>query len=320
MNISYSGQLDQNSQFVSLVQEIVKNNNELVKNNNEMMMKSNNKIVKEIVKGMKGIEGLVSEALDSDPYDKLSENSHTRKFTQADFASNFKAKQSHLRCMVSGKSNKLILVHLLPRSASNKFKETLAIGVSEIDCVRNFLILCEGFERAFDAKHISFIPAENPFSDNKYVLKIWTESVKNLQIYEGSTETIGDYEDAPLVLKVGGLDHNPFRRIISYQAFRAFKTWYQILRLKHLPVNCDVSEYQGSYRLSRKSFEDQLARDFAQDLQYDDDKDEGGADVEFDEANDEIDENFDAEVMAAAYGKESGGVGSEVEGAHEKCG
>ena len=93
--------------------------------------------------------------------------------TKAAFATHFKVSLTDIRCMVSGLQpasiDHLILAHILPRSADIKTKESLAID--DIDCIRNFLILCTGFERAFDSKSIiSFIPADNPFANNMYKL------------------------------------------------------------------------------------------------------------------------------------------------------
>ena len=275
-----AGQSDQNSQVVALLQEIVKDNKEM----------------KELLK----------DVLDTDPYDKISDNSHMRKFTKSDFAGHFKVQPSALRCMVSGLqplSNYLILSHLLPRSTTNKVKETLAIGISDVDSVRNFLILCKGFEQAYDSKNISFIPADNPFSNNRYMLKIWTNTVRKEKIYEGSNQTIEDFENCPLNLKVGDADHNPFKRIISYQAYRAFLKWHKCHGLTELPVDCDVSEYEGSYRSTRKAFLDQFALDCAADG-IDDDADGVDGDGDVDEYHSEVDGVDDLNAIGELDGKE----------------
>ena len=153
--------------------------------------------------------------LDTDPYDRISEKSTTRKMTKAAFATHFKVSLTDIRCMVSGlqpaSNDHLILAHILPRSADIKTKESLAID--DIDCIRNFLILCTGFQRAFDSKSISFIPADNPFANNMYKLKIWTATVRNATVFEGSTQTIGEYENQPLNLQVGTSVQNPYKRL-----------------------------------------------------------------------------------------------------------
>ena len=276
---------DQNALIVALLQEIVKDNKEIVTDNKEIV-KDNKEIVKdnkeiannnkEIVKDNKEMKELLKDVLDTDPYDKISENSHARNFTIGDFAAHFNVQQSALRCMVSGLQpplGNLILSPLLPRSTDNKVKETLAMGLSDVESVRNFLILCEGFEQAFESKNISFIPTDQPFSNNRYKLKIWTKAVRKEKIYDGSTQTIEDYENYPLILKVGDADHNPFKRIISYQAYRAFLKWDKCRGLAELPNDCDVSEYVGSYRSTRKAFVDQFALDCAADgIDSDDDE------------------------------------------------
>ena len=269
-----AGQSDQNSQVVALLLEIVKDNKEM----------------KELLK----------DVLDTDPYDKISDNNHMRNFSKSDFAGHFKVQPSALRCMVSGlqpPSNYLILSHLLPSSATNKVKETLAIGISDVDSVRNFLILCKGFEQAYDSKNISFVRAENPFSNNRYMLKIWTNTVRKEKIYEGSNQTIEDFENYPLNLKVGDADHNPFKRIISYQAHRAFLKWHKCHGLTELPVDC-----LGSYRSTRKAFVDQFAIDCAADGI--DDTDRVDSDVDVDEYHSEVDGVDDLNAIGELDGKE----------------
>ena len=120
---------------------MVKDNKEMVKNNKE--------ILQEMVKDNKEMKSLLSNVLDTDCYDKISETSSSRNFTKADFAQNLNVATETLQCMVSElkpPSNQLlILAHILPRSADFRTKELLAIG--DVDCPRNFLILCKGIGR-----------------------------------------------------------------------------------------------------------------------------------------------------------------------------
>mmetsp|Transcript_33048 Transcript_33048/g.45311 ORF Transcript_33048/g.45311 Transcript_33048/m.45311 type:complete len:135 (+) Transcript_33048:253-657(+) len=130
-------------------------------------MKSN-KYTKEIINDIR-------EFLDDDPYDKILDNNR-KKFTKEDFAEHFNVQSSALCCMISGLNPEgdylCLLSRLLPRKASYKVKESLQIGSSDIESIRNFLILCEGFRNAFNAKYISFIPTDEPFSNYRYKLKI----------------------------------------------------------------------------------------------------------------------------------------------------
>ena len=231
-----------------ILQEMVKDNKEMVKDNKEM-------------------KSLLSNVLDTDCYDKISETSSSRNFTKADFAQHLNVPTETLQCMVSElkpPSNQLlILAHILPRSADFKTKELLAIG--DVDCPRNFLILCKGIERAYDSKAISFVPADNPFEPNRYILKIWSSAVKNQRIYEGAAQTIGHYEGFPLNLRVGNAAHNPYKRLLSYQAYRAFVKWQSFYKLPvaEFPLDCDISEYVGNYKETRANYVENLARAIA---------------------------------------------------------
>jgi hypothetical protein len=111
------------------------------------------------------------------------------------------------------------------------------------------------------SRYISFVPADNPFSDNKYKVHIWCDAIKSKPIFEGATQTIGSYDAIPLNLNVGSAPHDPFKRAMSYQAFRAFNKWSKEFGLRDLPVDSDTSLYEGSYKRIRAMLAQQLAKD-----------------------------------------------------------
>jgi len=122
----------------------------------------------------------------------------------------------------------------------------------------------DSLQRDWASKAISFVPADNPF-DNSYILKIWSNAVKNQLIYEGAAQTIGHYEGFPLNLRVGNAAHNPYKRLLSFQAYRAFVKWQSFYKLPvaEFPLDCDISEYVGNYKETRANYVENLARAIA---------------------------------------------------------
>lgn len=101
-------------------------------------------------------------------------------------------------------------------------------------------------------------------------MHIWVDAVRGEPIFEGATQTIGEFDGAPLDLTVGPGTHNPFKRAMSYQAFRAFKKWGNGYGLTELPEDSDISVYRGAYRINRAKYAKQLAKDSAFDAEDDD--------------------------------------------------
>jgi len=224
-------------------------------------------------------EGLkkLAEGVIKDPYDQISESSKAKKLVKEDFTKMYGVQSADLQCMVTGVSqnnitpsggptpkNPVTLTHLLPRCADGIVRMSLGYDIDDIESMRNSILLCKGIEQAFDQKHISFVPMDNPFQQYKYKLHIWCETARSKPIYEGANETIAVFENHPLNLNVGSSEHNPFNRALSYQAFCAFTT-YGIRSGMDFPVNSDVSVYQGSYQQERARYEKQLLADLRKD-------------------------------------------------------
>lgn len=241
---------------------------EMVKGNRQMT-----KTIKRVSKTLELVQDVLEEVADKDCYDRISGSSKPRKKTKDDYTAKYNVAVSDLQCMITGISqnsivtspalskNPVTLAHLLPRNANVKDQSRLGYDAGDIENIRNTIILCKGFEEAFDSKCISFIPADNPFSNNKYKLHFWCDASKSKPIFEGATQTIGDYDGFPLNLNVGSASHDPFKRAMSYQAFRAFKMWSKELGLRELPVDSDISLYEGSYKQIRAKLAQQLAKD-----------------------------------------------------------
>jgi hypothetical protein len=244
------------------------------------------KVLKRQEKIMSAVLKVLEEFGDKDCYDRCSEASKPRELAKADYEKTYAVPVSDLKCMITGISqasliaaaptsptpkNPVTLSHLLARNAEAKERLSLGYKKGDIENIRNTILLCKGIEEAYDHKFVSFVPTDKPFSNDRYKLHIWVDSIKTEPIYEGAVETIGAFEGATLNLVVGQSRHNPFKRTLSYQAFRAFKMWSKEFGLTELPEDSDTSLYQGSYKPKRASYAQQLANDAAADAEEEED-------------------------------------------------
>jgi hypothetical protein len=234
------------------------------------------KTMKRVCKTLELVKDVLEEVADKDCYDRIPRPSKPKMITKESYTAKYSVAVPDLQCMITGISHNSILVagsaspespvrlaHLLPRNADMIYQNRLRYNYGDIDDIRNTILLCKGFKEAFNSKCISFVPADNPFSINKYKLRVWWDGIKSKPIFEGATQTIGDYDGFPLNLKVGTIHHDPFKRAMSYQAFRAFKMWSRHHGLRELPVDSDISLYKGSYKGIRAMLAQQLAKDIA---------------------------------------------------------
>ena len=247
-------------------------------------MEKQEKTMEKEMKVLGGIGEVLEEIGDIDCYDRISESSKARELTRSDYQVAYQVQVADLKCMITGISqsaliaasstssmpkNPVTLSHLLARNAQTKERVSLGYRNTDIENIRNSILLCKGIEEAFDHKYLSFVPTDKPFSDDRYKLHIWVDAIKNEPIYEGADLTIGSFDGAPLDLTVGSFVHNPFKRALSYQAFRAFKTWGKICGL-----DSDTSVYQGDYKQKRITYARQLAKDVAEDADDDEEQDD----------------------------------------------
>jgi hypothetical protein len=241
-----------------------------------------------VKKTLEGIGEVLEEIGDKDCYDRISD-SKPRELTKSDYVQVFGVPKPDLKCMISGLSqstliaaapaspkskNPVTCAHLVAHKVEAKERLSLGLGKADIENIRNSILLCKGIEQAFDHKFLSFVPTDKPFSSNRYKLHIWVDAIKTEPIYEGAALTIGSFDGAALNLTVGSALHNPFKRALSYQAYRAFKMWGKGFGLTELPEDSDTSVYQGAYKQKRAAYAQQLAKDAAEDAEYDDEQDE----------------------------------------------
>lgn len=233
-------------------------------------MKTLHNLNKTLAKFQKVLEDI----FDNDGYDHISSSSQPQELRKSAYATKYGVLEPELQCMVTGKlqnstassTDVVILAHLIPRCSTVEEQNRLGFDHSNIEDIRNSILLCSGLKDAFDRKCISFVPSNVPFSPNRYKLHIWYDKTRLKPIYEGATETIGDFDGYPLILNVGTHEHEPFNRAMSYQAFRAFKKWAKVHNLPKLHEGYDTSNYEGSYNSIRAKYADQLAKDMAEEF------------------------------------------------------
>ena len=211
-----------------------------------------------------------------DPYNDMTATSIGKSNNlRSMFLNHYELNAETAQCMITktfastasrGGQSSVILAHLLPRSTKMCVLDVLGMHTSNIDTIRNSLLLCKGIEEAFDRKQVSFVPVDDPFVDGQFKMMIWEDKFKTTPIYEGSLQTLGEFENAPLDLVVNGTKHEVFRRVLSYQAYMACRHWFQYGNRKGLAVDCDTSEYSGSYQNSRRDFADRFRKALEREL------------------------------------------------------
>lgn len=107
--------------------------------------------------------------------------------------------------------NQVKAAHLIPRATKKDTLARLDLNVTDVNSVRNGLLLLSTIEEAFDDLRLSFIP--NPLG--QFALKIWDPAIRTTLSKLGKQE--GD------VLNVASQDgQGPFKRVLSYHAYLAY--------------------------------------------------------------------------------------------------
>ena len=128
-------------------------------------------------------------------------------------------------CMVTGirgDGKQVIAGHIIPCKTKLHKLEALELTEHDLNDVRNGCFWVKGIEDCWENMDISFVQT-NPLED-KLRLKIWTDSCRDVKLFEGSTNTVGDYEGYELSLG----SHTVFKRGLSCQAYFAYLHHYGI--------------------------------------------------------------------------------------------
>ena len=124
-------------------------------------------------------------------------------------------------CMLTQQTGTCTLAHILPFSSkrSSPVMNLLQLTPDQLDSSENLLLLADNIELAFDSLRVSFVPAIQEGMIERYVLKIWDDSVRDEPLFtHGHARTIGEFENCPLQLHE---DHRLFRRCLTFQSFWA---------------------------------------------------------------------------------------------------
>eukprot|EP01033_Poteriospumella_lacustris_P018070 gene18070-12961_t len=126
-------------------------------------------------------------------------------------------------CMITQLPGTCVLAHLLPVSTAAKSSAAMSMLHMTPDMLHdtaNVLLLADNIARAFHALQVSFVPALQEGLVDRYVLKIWDDSVRSVPVFSNSplTPTIGQFDGQPLHLHA---DHAIFRRCVAFQTLWA---------------------------------------------------------------------------------------------------
>ena len=186
---------------------------------------------------------LWTNTLKTEPIPDVDEEQKDRFLEHLGYALGRKRKRMEVTCMVSNVTSHLdsdvVMAHIAPKRSKIRIWGSIGMKQSDVQDIRNCLLLAKEIEKAFNELQLSFMKT-HPLHDRLY-LKIWDNSIRDTPIFDDATMTIGECEGARLKLGEIPTDlykHNPFRRALSYQAYLAY------LKYKHLhpeePIPCET--------------------------------------------------------------------------------
>jgi hypothetical protein len=112
---------------------------------------------------------------------------------------------------IEGNWKKVSTAHLLPSNTSDRILEGL--GVNSVDDIRNLIVLCNNIKQAFDNRKLCFLAVED--RPGCIRLKIWSGQAKRTPLFDGSKQTIGDFDGQLMRFEEGKL---PYTRVLSEHA------------------------------------------------------------------------------------------------------
>jgi hypothetical protein len=120
--------------------------------------------------------------------------------------------------------------HILPHRWKNdtaSMLKSIGFSVEDLESARNGIFLCEGFERGLDENKLCFVRREDFFYTDRIVLKVLnSKACKEIPIFQGSTESVDNYDGNELNLQCGRYEHKPFRTALYVHAVQAHRQIY----------------------------------------------------------------------------------------------
>lgn len=183
-------------------------------------------------------------------------------------------------CMLAGETvppDQIKLAHILPRSTKAHIFRKLGMESSDINDIRNLLLLSKNVEEAFDSMKISFVARVNSEFRKELIMHVWDNSVLEKPIYPGSTRNIGEFIDQPLNLQMNADQvHMPFKRCLSFQAFMCHWKWSKEGRTGLIePEDFDDSVYDNNANIKagREEFKQAFLSDMRDEVEEGDEDD-----------------------------------------------
>jgi hypothetical protein len=84
--------------------------------------------------------------------------------------------------------------------------------------MRNLILLCNNIEQAFDNQKLCFLAIDD--RPGCFRLKIWSEQTKRDPLFDGSKQTIGDFDRQLMRFEEGKL---PYTRVMSLHAQKSYE-------------------------------------------------------------------------------------------------
>ena len=175
------------------------------------------------------LEFVVSEA--TDPWEiihtEISNIAKTRSTSYRDQICDFYGISKTHYCMVLGKASHcdIVSAHIWPNHTGGHGLDTFGLTTTDLTNPRNFLRLHDKIEKAFDRKHLTFLPA-NDFNDGASdVVSLMVVILNPALLFEtlAYNEESIDMEslDGKIFHHNFPVDKTPFLRLLAVHALRA---------------------------------------------------------------------------------------------------
>jgi hypothetical protein len=116
---------------------------------------------------------------------------------------------------VKGDWKKVVTAQLLPSNTSDRILEEL--GVNSVDDMRNLIFLCYNIQQAFENRNLCFLAVDD--RPGCFRLKIWSGQAKRAPLFDGSKQTIGEFDGQLMCFEEGKL---PYTRVMSEHAQKSY--------------------------------------------------------------------------------------------------
>jgi hypothetical protein len=136
-------------------------------------------------------------------------------------------------CMVSGlygSGEKVVCGHIVPHRSDRDKSKALGLTDAEINSNKNLVFWARGIENAYEHLQLSFIRIVETVDGELrecFAMKIFDDSIRNLPLWDGCKNIIGEFEGCSLKLtsKFNNNRHEVLKRGLSFQAYQSYVHW-----------------------------------------------------------------------------------------------